>query len=258
MKNKYISTLALTDLLFNLILGFVFLFLISFLLINKPEKTADVEKKAEMIVIMHWEDMHEADIDLWVQTPHGTVNFVQPTRGNVFLDKDDLGTRNDWYWKPNGELEVVRINREVVTFRALEVGDYTINAHYYSSAPAVFPKQLVEEGWLKENPSMRGPANVTVEVIRLNPFYIVHTSSHILEEKGAQKTFINFELDDLGVVRNINYLPKNLIRGKVPGQEYHLSDVPDEVDEGLQRALRQQTAPGPSPTTPSPSPPSSN
>jgi hypothetical protein len=98
---------------------------------------------------------------------------------------------------------------------------------------------------------MRGPANVTVEVIRLNPFYIVHTSSHILEEKGAQKTFINFELDDKGVVKNINYLPKNLIRGRVPGQEHSLPSLPDEVDEGLQRALRTQA-------TPSPSPPSSH
>ena len=231
MKSKYLSTLALTDLLFNLILGFVFLFLISFLLINKPEKVADIEKKAEMIVVMHWEDLHEADIDLWISTPHGLVNFVQPTRGAVFLDKDDLGTRNDWYWKPNGEMEVVRINREVVTFRALEMGEYTINAHYYSATPAVWPKGLVEKGFLKENKTLRGPANVTVEVIRLNPFYVVHTSSHRLESRGSEKTFINFKLDSNGVVQDIHYLPKSLVR-PTPGAAGWLDDDPNTPSSG--------------------------
>ena len=211
-NNKYVSTIALTDLLFNLILGFVFLFLISFLLINKPEKTADVEKKAEMIVVMHWEDMHQADIDLWIETPNGVVNFVQPTRGAIFLDKDDLGIRNDWYFKPNGELEVVRINREVTTFRAMEQGAYTINAHYYSENPVIFPKAL-EKGWKEDenNKLLRGPANVTVEVIQLNPFKIVHTSSKLLSGKGAEETFINFRIKE-GSVKDINYLPKGLVR----------------------------------------------
>ena len=213
-NNKYVSTIALTDLLFNLILGFVFLFLISFLLINKPEKVADIEKKAEMIVVMHWEDMHQADIDLWIETPNGLVNFVQPTRGAIFLDKDDLGIRNDWYWKPNGEMEVVRINREVVTFRALEQGSYTINAHYYSENPIVWPKSIKRKKWEddKNNKTIQGPANVTVEIIQLNPFHIVHTSSHLLTGKGAEKTFIRFSLNKDGKVKDINYLPKQLVR----------------------------------------------
>ena len=44
---KYSSNLAFVDLLFNLILGFVFLFVVSFLLINDPTKKDNVEEKKE-------------------------------------------------------------------------------------------------------------------------------------------------------------------------------------------------------------------
>ena len=53
---KYKSSLAFTDLLFNILIGFAFMFLIAFILINPVEKDADVEVKAEFMVIMTWDD----------------------------------------------------------------------------------------------------------------------------------------------------------------------------------------------------------
>ena len=61
---KYSSNLAFIDLLFNLILGFVFLFVVSFLLINDPTKKDNVEAKAEYMIIMSWDADKDVDIDL--------------------------------------------------------------------------------------------------------------------------------------------------------------------------------------------------
>ena len=197
MKVRYFSSLAFIDLLFNLILGFTFLFLVAFLLINKPEKTADVEKKAEFMITMFWQDDHEGDIDLWVDTPHGIVNYINPSLGAVHLDKDDLGKRNDWYYDVKGNKQYILINREIVTFRALQAGKYIINAHYYSSQPIQTPEQ--------------GPARVTVEITQLNPFFIHHTSTHTLNEEGDEKTFIRFTMTPEGFITNENFLPKKLV-----------------------------------------------
>lgn len=197
MKSRYISNLAFIDLLFNLILGFVFLFLVAFLLINKPEKTADVEKKAEFMITMFWQDEHEGDIDLWVETPHGVVNYINPTLGAVHLDKDDLGLRNDWYYDTKGVKRHILINREIVTFRALQAGKYIVNAHYYSNEPINTPQQ--------------GPARVTVEITRLNPFFIHHTSTHELTTQGDEKTFIRFTMTPNGIIKDENFLPKSLV-----------------------------------------------
>ena len=38
-----------TDLLFNTLLGFAFMFAIAFMLISTPEKTGDIESKAETV-----------------------------------------------------------------------------------------------------------------------------------------------------------------------------------------------------------------
>lgn len=200
MDNRYISNLAFIDLLFNLMLGFVMLFLISFLLINTPEKIADVEQKAEILIIMSWDDMHTADMDLWVESPSGVVSYVSPVKGSLHLDKDDLGTRNDTFVTADGEVKFVRINREIISLRAMQSGKYTVNAHLYSHGPVgAHPS------------SISGDANVTVEVLRLNPFQVIHNSSKIFKAHGQEETFLRFQIDPHGTVKNINYLPKNLV-----------------------------------------------
>jgi hypothetical protein len=144
------------------------------------------------MITLSWEDMHEGDIDLWVRGPSGVVNYVNPQRGSLFLDRDDLGIRNDIFIRPNGERSIVRINREVVNIRGVEVGEYVVNAHYYGGLSAI------------------QPANVTVEVIRLNPYEIIHSGSKILYDRGAEHTFVRFKLNADGKISNINYLPVKL------------------------------------------------
>jgi len=203
MKSKYVSNLAFIDLLFNLILGFIFLFLIAFMLINKPVETGKIDPKAEFLIVMYWQDQHIGDIDLWVDTPDGTVNFVSPNVGSSHLDKDDLGIRNDWYHDSAGVKKYVYINREIVTLRSFVPGEYIVNAHYYgATSPKEYGPGIVEGG----------PANVTVEVIQLNPFWIISTRQHTLEQVGMEKTFVRFKMNSQGHVSNINYLPKTMVK----------------------------------------------
>ena len=210
MKSKYVSNLAFIDLLFNLILGFVFLFLIAFMLINKPTETGKIDPKAEFLIVMYWQDQHIGDIDLWVRTPDGLVNYISPNMGSSHLDKDDLGIRNDWYTDPTGQKQYVYINREIVSLRSFTPGEYIVNAHYYG---ATSPKEFgIGE-------IQAGPADVTVEVIQLNPFYIISTRQHTLEEVGIEKTFVRFKMDSTGYVSNVNYLPEQMVKGVIRSHE---------------------------------------
>ena len=95
-KPQYKSSLAFTDLLFNIVLGFAFMFIIAFLLINPVEKDAEIEAKAEFMIIMEWDDQSAYDIDLWMMDPVGNiVGFPNMHAGLLHLDKDDLGQSND-------------------------------------------------------------------------------------------------------------------------------------------------------------------
>ena len=46
-----------TDLLFNALLGFAFMFAIAFMLISTPEKAGDIESKAEVLITIRWAAM---------------------------------------------------------------------------------------------------------------------------------------------------------------------------------------------------------
>ena len=69
LNNKLIVTEdnsgdAFNDLLFNALLGFAFMFFISFALIQKPLEGGNIESKAEFLISVEWEDYHPDDIDL--------------------------------------------------------------------------------------------------------------------------------------------------------------------------------------------------
>ena len=55
-KRRLGSGLAFNDLLFNVLIGFVMLFVIAFLMINPIAKKADIPVKAEFIVVLEWDE----------------------------------------------------------------------------------------------------------------------------------------------------------------------------------------------------------
>jgi hypothetical protein len=205
------SNLAFVDLLFNLILGFVFLFIISFILINDPVKKEGIEPKAEYIIILSWDDDLNNDIDLWVQGPSGIVGFRNPQEGNMYLDKDDLGHRNDAI--VNGGVEkIIYINREVTSIRGFQKGEYIINAYYYNNGDK---KNMMNK--------------VSIELIKVNPFKVIYQGTKKFTEEGQEETFVRFSMNDDGEYSDINYLPKNLVKriediGSDPILRFHSTD----------------------------------
>jgi len=49
-KNKYKSTIGFTDMLFNILLGFAFLFIVAFLLIKPEAKKEDLTEERSLLL----------------------------------------------------------------------------------------------------------------------------------------------------------------------------------------------------------------
>jgi len=188
-KNKYKSTIGFTDMLFNILLGFAFLFIIAFLLIKPEAKKEDFERRAEFVVVMEWDNEATGDIDLYVEDPTGKqVSFRYHNHNYMHLDKDDLGAMNDTVVNADGSISTVKINREVVTIRGIIKGEYTINGHYYSlrSYNKIKPKK---------------PAvTVRVELHKVNPYSIMWVGEKIFNHRGQEETFLRFRLDKDGKI----------------------------------------------------------
>ena len=131
MQRKYHTNLPFLDLLFNILIGFVFLFIVSFLLINPIAKRADIEVKAEFLITVFWPDNLEDDVDIYVEDPIGNlVWFKSREPGLMHLDRDDLGKKNDEIVTAAGTI-LFPENREIVTLRGVIPGEYIINIHMY-------------------------------------------------------------------------------------------------------------------------------
>ena len=135
---RFKSSIGFIDLLFNILLGFAFLFIVAFLLIKPEAKKKDFDRRAEFVIILEWDHDAADDLDLYVQDPMGDrVSFRLPRVNFMHLDKDDLGKTNDTIVNADGSRSTVMINREVVTIRGITPGEFIINAHYYSTRISV-------------------------------------------------------------------------------------------------------------------------
>ena len=205
-KNKYKSTIGFTDMLFNILVGFAFLFIVAFLLIKPEAKKEDFERKAEFVVIMEWDHDQPDDIDLYVQDPMQTkAHFRLPIANFMYLDKDDLGFANDVVKSVNGEVTKVNINREVVTIRGIIPGEYIINAHYYSEREwtgarlntnpedmgDITPKTYVQKSKLND-------LTVKIELHKVNPYKIWWVGEKTFTHRGQEETFLRFTIDSEG------------------------------------------------------------
>ena len=117
-QSKYVSNVAFTDLLFNIVVGLAFLFLLAFILMNPVAKEKDVEEKSDFIIVMTWDDESGDDIDLWVRDPLGNIlSFRNRGVGVMHLDRDDLGLSNDKVMGADGKTTYVYRNKEVASLR---------------------------------------------------------------------------------------------------------------------------------------------
>ncbi len=190
---RYHTNLPFLDLLFNILIGFVFLFIVSFLLINPIAKRADIEVKAEFLITVFWPDNLEDDIDVYVEDPaENLVWFKSREPGLMHLDRDDLGKRNDEVVTAAGTI-LFPENREIVTLRGIVPGEYVVNVHCYF-------KVAVD------------PVPVTIQIDKINPYSVVLREIVDLSNKGEEITVTRFSVNSKGEVTNVNKLPKKLVQ----------------------------------------------
>ena len=190
---RFHSNLAFIDFLFVLLLAFISMLILALLLINPVTKQSEVERKAEYIIVLEWDKESTDDVDLWVQNPlKKHVAFKNKVVGLMHLDKDDLGSVNDTVVLPDGTKQVILLNREVVTLRGWHEGEYIINIHMYNKRTTV-------------------PTNVTVQMIKINPYQILFEENVVLSTKGEEITIRRVTLDRLGNIIDTNKDPSSII-----------------------------------------------
>jgi hypothetical protein len=190
--NKYFSNTAFVDLLFNIVVGIAFLFIVAFLLINPISKKNDVKSKADYLIIMEWQKESIHDIDTWIRDPLGELlSFRHKDVGFMHLDRDDLGTVNDKVLLPNGQEISVQINKETAALRGTLEGWYVVNVHAYRKRKLYDKtKEVFYNDKLKVN----------VKLIRVNPYKVVVMHDLVLEHQGQEFTAFQFKLDKKGKV----------------------------------------------------------
>lgn len=193
-SKKGIDIDPFTDLLFNALLTFTFLFLVALMFLNPPAKTGIIDPKAEFLITVSWEDGDPNDIDTWVEGPNGElVWFKQPQAGLMHLDRDDRGLANDMQLV-NGREIINPLNQEVVTIRGRSPGEYVVNLHYYRS----------ENG---------RAVPVTIYLAEVNPsMQVLHYTTSVLENEREELTAIRFTINAAGKATNINNLQKKIVR----------------------------------------------
>lgn len=182
-----------TDLLFNALLGFTFLFLVAIMFMNPVAKKGIIDPKAEYIITITWDDNRPDDVDTWVEDPGGQlIWFRNREAGLIHLDRDDRGMVNDTL-SINGQEIANPLNQEVITIRGVVPGEYVINLHYYAS-------------------ETQQPVNVNIEIAKVNPWLeILYYGTVVLEEVGQEKTAVRFVIEAEGAINNINHLQKSLV-----------------------------------------------
>ena len=205
-RDRYKTSIAFIDLLFNITIGITMLFIIAFLLINPVAKKGDIILNAEFVITMSWPHESRDDIDLYVMDPAGNiVQFRQKDAGLMNLDRDDLCQKNDIV-KNNGVTYINKLNEEHVTIRGILPGEYIVNAHWYNKSNRVYMPTDPESEY---EPTKELP--VTIKVEKLNPYVLIFTDTRTITFQGEEITFLRFVIDEDGNLVSVNKLKKRLI-----------------------------------------------
>jgi hypothetical protein len=187
---------AFTDILFNALLGFAFMFVIAFMLIQPIPTDGKVNPKAEYIITAQWPDNHPDDIDIIVEDPRGQmVWFDSREAGLMHLDRDDRGQIGDMM-TINGKKVESPINQETVTLRGVMPGEYVVNVLHYKSQTS-------------------SPVPISIKIEKLNPQLTVsYAGKVVLNGAGDEQTAVRFTLSSTGDVIDVFTRQKLLIRSE--------------------------------------------
>lgn len=192
-SKRYLTTFGFIDLLFNMLVGFVFLFFIAYILINPIADKGKVDPPDLAMIVIDWDDKSKLDIDIWVKDPKGNiVSFTKKTQPGMHLEKDDIGSGNDSY---QGKL-IFNKNQEVVHFTNLFEGRYIVTLHLYALHKGTVPMDVVVKFMSIKNYQFFGSKTITMKT------------------KGEEAGVMTFFVDDNQKVVDINWGTKNKIVNK--------------------------------------------
>ncbi len=187
---------AFTDILFNALLGFAFMFSVAFILIRPEVTDGKINPKAEYMITAQWPDGHQDDVDLIVEDGEGNlVWFDAREAGLMHLDRDDRGWLGDSITVSGKKIENP-LNQETVTIRGIAAGEYVVNLLHYKA----------ETG---------RPVPVKVKVEKLNPqVKVIFAGTNTLAGAGDEQTAVRFRLNATGEVLEMATRDKLLIRAE--------------------------------------------
>jgi hypothetical protein len=181
-------TVPFIDLLFNLVLSLLSLFLLLIVLINPP-KPVDGNTKllGDYQLIIKWQDKSNHDVDLWLTNGLTTCSFVSRQTEFCSLERDDVG--------PDNTIDMTHLldeNKEVITIRKAIPGTYIAAIHFY--AQRLGPDPIVQWALVKMQPHSK----------------IVTSGVKTMSIRGQEITLIRFVIDsngEIGVTDTFNQYP---------------------------------------------------
>lgn len=192
-RRDYACTTTFLDLLFNMLLAFVAMFVMAFALMNVAKKD-DPSKPptAEFVVTLEWDKESDDDLDLWMEDPEGHLVFYKrPQDGLMHLDRDDYGRSNDLVRTAEGVVQVFE-NKEIISVRGIVPGEYVVNVHAYHKRD-------------------KTPTKATIKVEKINPYGVVSIRTINVEVNAQETTALRFTIDRTGKVTGLSDLPKSLL-----------------------------------------------
>jgi hypothetical protein len=171
----------------------LFLILATQRIAEKQDKNQEgvIEAIGNMIIIAHWQDKIDVDVDLWAQAPRENsppVGYSNPSGKILNLQRDDLGQFGD----------TTDSNMEIISSRGLPPGEYVVNLHLYRN------HEKISDVPVDVTISVQQPGEQKMQQIIVRKV--------ILKETGEQITVARFVLDDKGVLdkSSVNDLYKEL------------------------------------------------
>lgn len=185
------SNLAFIDMLFNLIVGFVSLFVIAFLLIQPPAEEGVVDPKTAVMITLEWDNSIDVDLDLWVLGPEGeAVSYSYQDNGYIVYERDDLGDSSDTF-VVDGKQQKIERNMETTMVNGIVPGEYFVSIHHFGPADST-----ATEG--------------TVTVYQMDPFRIVYQGSKTTTYFEEAPTISFVMLEDGRIVNESTSINKKI------------------------------------------------
>lgn len=171
------------DVLFLLLMTFVFMFIILIAILKTEESPHKITDRNQYVIKMTWTADSRVDLDLWMLLPNErAVGFRQKDVSGSFLQRDDLGLTNDVIVTPNGKTTYSPLNEETINIRTVIPGRHYINVHMFKSS---------------EPPNT--PITVELSIIQVTPFKEIIMGAQTIKIVGQELTLAIFDLDETGI-----------------------------------------------------------